>query len=410
MTAPLKPIFLPEALVNPLREHILQLLGSHAAEGNFPAAMEQLAEKHGPHAFSVLFNVLTSLDLAAGEAEKHWHAILQHHARLQDDCNTAFPLRLAIFSYFCTIVKLLDNPRLVDVRNYEQTVRHSRNDHLTGLLNRRLFEEIFTREISRAVRHGTDLALLFFDIDNFKKVNDTFGHPAGDAVLRWFAGILEKNKRGEDIAVRYGGEEFILLLPQTSKTSALIIGERIRNEVQKNSVEVAGKQIGITVSCGLAVYPYDATAADNLLENADKALYRAKNVGKNIICMISRNMRRYVRIAYQQDILIGEILSSGTTLTNARAKNLSGNGLLFEDSRAYAVDATLQAALSIEQNEPILLAGKVVHIHKIRAQQYEIGLSFHETDPATRLKLTAYIMGRMEADHPSCTKLLGIPE
>jgi diguanylate cyclase (GGDEF)-like protein len=98
-------------------------------------------------------------------------------------------------------------------------LHHSRNDHLTGLLNRRLFEEIFNREISRAIRHGNDLALLFFDIDDFKKVNDSFDHSAGDAVLRRFAGILEKNKRGEDIAVRYGGEEFVLLLPQTIRSA-----------------------------------------------------------------------------------------------------------------------------------------------------------------------------------------------
>lgn len=384
--------------MNFLREKILQLLDVHGTEGEFPEAMAQLVEEHGPAAFSVFFNVLTTLDLAQEEARNLWQAVLEHRSRLQAACGSDIPLRLAIFSYFCTVEKLIDNPKIVDVRSHEKTVQHSRNDHLTGLLNRRLFEEIFNREISRAVRHGTDLALLFFDIDDFKKVNDTFGHPAGDAVLRWFAGLLGKNKRGEDIAVRYGGEEFVLLLPQTSKSSALLIGERIRAEVQKNFLEVGGQKIRITVSSGLAVYPYDATAADNLLNCADQALYRAKNVGKNIICMISRNMRRYVRIAYHQDIKIGEILPSGTLLGRVMAKNLSGSGLLFESSREYPVGSTLQAALAIGREIPLLLAGKVVHSHRIRRQHYDIGLSFHESDLETKLKLATYIMGRMDSD------------
>lgn len=384
--------------MNFLRENILQLLDSHGTEGNFPGAMEQLAEKHGPAAFGVLFNVLTTLDLAEEEARNHWQSILQHHARLQAVSGADFPFRLAIFSYFCTVEKLLDNPKIVDVRSHEKTVHYSRNDHLTGLLNRRLFEEILNREISRAVRHGTDLALLFFDIDDFKKVNDTFGHSVGDAVLSWFAGILGKNKRGEDIAVRYGGEEFVLLLPQTSKISALLMGERIRGEVQKKTLEIDGRKIRITVSCGMAVYPYDATAAENLLNNADQALYRAKNVGKNIICMISRNMRRCFRIAFNKEIKIGEILPSGTILSCSRAKNLSGNGLLFESGREYPINSSLQAALTIDQENPLLLAGKVVHSRPINQQRYDIGLSFHETDLDTRLKLATYIMGRMDID------------
>ncbi len=222
--------------MNLLRENILQLLDAHETEGFFPSALEQMAAEHGPAAYSVLFNVLTTLELGEDEAKKHWQEVLRHHSRLQAACGADFPLRLAIFSYFCTVEKLCRNPKIVDVRDHEKTVHHSRNDHLTGLLNRRLFEEIYNREISRAVRHGTDLALLFFDIDDFKKVNDTFGHQAGDAVLRWFADILGRNKRGEDIAIRYGGEEFVLLLPQTSKASALLIGERIRGEVQKKSL------------------------------------------------------------------------------------------------------------------------------------------------------------------------------
>lgn len=400
MTAPDKTVIviIYEAQLNCLRENILQLLGDHGAEGTFSETMEQLAEKFGSTAFSVLFNVLTSLDLADDEALKHWQAVLQHHGRLEASSGTEFPLRLAIFSYFCTVEKLLDNPRLVDIRSHEKTVQHSRHDHLTGLLNRRLFEEIFNREISRAIRHGNDLALLFFDIDDFKKINDTLGHPAGDAVLRWVADILEKNKRGEDIAVRFGGEEFVLLLPQTSKNSALVIGERIRSEIQKNILEFAGRKINITVSCGLAAYPYDAAAAENLLDNADQGLYLAKSVGKNTIGMISKNMRRYARIAYNRHIKIGEILPSGTLLHNVLAKNLSGNGLLFQSDREYQVDTSLQAAVAIDEDKPILLAGKIVHSRKTKPQHYDIGLSFHETDSATRLKLAAYIMGRMDME------------
>ncbi len=109
-------------------------------------------------------------------------------------------------------------------------------------------------------------------------------------------------------------------------------------------------------------------------------------------------MRRYVRIAFCHDIKIGEILPSGTILNSVVAKNLSGSGLLFESTREYPVDTPLQAALAIDQDKPLLLSGRVVHSRKCKQQLYDIGLSFHETDLATRLKLATYIMGRMDMD------------
>ncbi|MBN2417405.1 diguanylate cyclase [bacterium] len=155
-------------------------------------------------------------------------------------------------------------------------------DGLTDLFNYRAFQHRLHLEIQRSKRFGLPLSLLMIDIDHFKRYNDTFGHPAGDTLLREFAEMLRTHVREVDCPARYGGEEFVLILPGTAKQSALIVGEKIRNLIQET--DFSGTRV--TVSIGIASYPEDTDTRDMLITLADQALYRAKEEGRNrtILC------------------------------------------------------------------------------------------------------------------------------
>jgi diguanylate cyclase (GGDEF)-like protein len=149
-------------------------------------------------------------------------------------------------------------------------------DGLTGLANRRLFEETLTREIARSYRRSTPLSLVVIDVDHFKDVNDTAGHPAGDAVLREVGAALVANTKASDLAARFGGDEFVVLLPDCSGVDAIRVAERLRAAVAR---EVAA--VPITVSAGVGETPANAGDDEQLVAAADAALYAAKREGRN---------------------------------------------------------------------------------------------------------------------------------
>jgi diguanylate cyclase (GGDEF)-like protein len=159
-------------------------------------------------------------------------------------------------------------------------------DALTGLYNRRYFEESFARELSRARRGKELLGLMMIDIDHFKRCNDTFGHAAGDAVLRAVAKYMQLQTRGEDMLCRYGGEEFVLVQAQASADAVLQRAETFRQGVQGVEVEHDGKRVGpVTISIGIAIFPDHGADGQALLQAADEAMYRAKQGGRNRVEM-----------------------------------------------------------------------------------------------------------------------------
>jgi diguanylate cyclase (GGDEF)-like protein len=155
-------------------------------------------------------------------------------------------------------------------------------DGLTNLFNRHFLEIALERELQRSIRSGAPLALLMIDVDHFKTFNDLFGHEAGDLVLRELAGCLQSAVRVEDIVCRYGGEEFVILLPEITPERALEAAERLRQRVSTMRLEYRGEPLRqISISLGLATYPDLADDAVELLRMADRALYQAKRAGRN---------------------------------------------------------------------------------------------------------------------------------
>ncbi len=168
-------------------------------------------------------------------------------------------------------------------------------DGLTGLLVRRHFTERFREEMVRSIQYNLPLAVLILDIDHFKRYNDQYGHLAGDATLKQTAVLLRENLRKVDLVSRYGGEEFVIVIPETRKSVALEIGERIRSNIARHNFKVFNDQTRVTVSIGIALFPDDAQNFDPamdpsslvslLIERADKALYRAKEDGRNRVVL-----------------------------------------------------------------------------------------------------------------------------
>lgn len=171
---------------------------------------------------------------------------------------------------------------LSNLRLRESLRLQSIRDPLTGLYNRRYLEESLTREIARCGRRDFPLSVIMLDVDHFKQFNDTHGHGGGDALLAAIGQLLGSRLRGEDIACRYGGEEFTVILPESDSNNALRQAEELRLALSQMSVPFSGKTLPpITISLGVATYPVDGVAGLTLLRKADAALYRAKRSGRN---------------------------------------------------------------------------------------------------------------------------------
>jgi diguanylate cyclase len=163
----------------------------------------------------------------------------------------------------------------------EQAVR----DPLTGLYNRRFLDTIVARELARCEREGLHLTVMMIDVDHFKKVNDTYGHPGGDEVLKKLATLLLEKVRVIDVACRFGGEEFLLMLPSMSPEFAIVRAEQCREAFAQATVEFDGQTIRATMSVGIAVYPQHGDTLSELTRCADVALYQAKEAGRNRVVL-----------------------------------------------------------------------------------------------------------------------------
>jgi diguanylate cyclase (GGDEF)-like protein len=159
-------------------------------------------------------------------------------------------------------------------------LRIATTDPLTGAYNRRHYMALLSREHQRAERYGSTFSILMLDIDHFKKINDTYGHPIGDEAIKAMASAASKHLRPSDTLGRFGGEEFVIMLPQTDAAGAVVAAERIRESVAQVAVPAGTRVVRFTVSIGVATFVPKVTVAE-LLESADQALYAAKTGGRN---------------------------------------------------------------------------------------------------------------------------------
>jgi len=381
-----------------IRESVLKCLDDAKADDKLINDLNRIIAKGGQKAYPVIFNILTNLVMEPQEAEACWHDIIDHHKNLKTTLGRKVSLRTAICDYFCSIHKSLRNPKVVEIHIFETAVKASKYDSLTSLLNRQSFDEALNTEINRAKRHTNDLSLLFFDLDDFKKINDTLGHPAGDAALKAVAKIILSEKRVEDIAARYGGEEMVVILPETGKMNALVLGERIRQKVEKMKLKYKGHNIQLTMSGGLAAFPVNATSAAALIKCADNALYRAKGSGKNNISFFSPDKRRYLRIDLDREVKIRQLDFDDTQAQIAKGKNICVGGILFENEYPLSIGTKVQISVPTDKRKPLYIIGNVVRVETYGPKQYDIGIaiSFLEMDKAMKKEISHWLQLRRQ--------------
>jgi diguanylate cyclase (GGDEF)-like protein len=171
---------------------------------------------------------------------------------------------------------------IANVKLSESLSRQSIQDAQTGLYNRRFMEESLNREITRASRKQTQIGIIMGDLDHFKKFNDVYGHAAGDKIIAAIGKLFNEKFRGSDIACRYGGEEFLIILPETSLIDTIKRADALREDIKKMEMVFQGQILGtITMSMGVASYPDKGLRTEELLRVADTALYRAKQDGRD---------------------------------------------------------------------------------------------------------------------------------
>jgi diguanylate cyclase (GGDEF)-like protein len=184
-----------------------------------------------------------------------------------------------------------------------ETLKHeSIHDSLTGLFNRRYMEESLKREISRARRQRQPVGVIMIDIDHFKQFNDTFGHEAGDRVLKELATFLQSNIRSSDIACRYGGEELLLILPDASLADTQYRAEQLREGVKQLQVQYRHQSVGsITISLGVACFPEQGLTGEVVIQAADRALYQAKGLGRDRVVVASTSALAASRFTFSSE-------------------------------------------------------------------------------------------------------------
>ena len=271
-----------------------------------PEDLKWIAEalsRAGEDLHAELLYFLTHRRFPAPEARAHWIAIQKHKRHLAERLGRPVKFRVATLDYFTFKQKELRGVRLLAREEYDGLLDHLRLDEVTGVYTRRYFAERLPLEIGRARRYASELSLLIVDLDHFKRINDELGHVHGDAILRRVGSALRETTRQSDAVCRYGGDEFALILPETSNSEAYTLAIRVRDAVTRAIEQAVGstewalreggvERLGIGVSLGGATFPVDCDDGDALVGLADQLCLDAKRRGKRRVSMSGEGQTR----------------------------------------------------------------------------------------------------------------------
>lgn len=313
------------------------------------------------------------LDFSEDEARRHWEGILDNAQSLETSLGRPVGIHTAIVDYFTDKTQLLNSPLIVEINVFRQTERLAMVDPLTGLFNRRYMDVILRKELTRCERYGKEFSIALLDIDNFKTINDTKGHQFGDEVLRNLADLIRDSVREEDMVCRYGGEEFLIILPETDSEGAVILANRIRNALK---ADVFFQLHAITFSAGTASWPLSAQTLENLILAADTSLYQAKFSGKDRIVSAGAERRKFGRYQVSWDVKLYPE-NGPDPLEGIVAHNVSLGGIQFECPVRLPVDAEIQLVLTNpdEDNREVPATGVITWVKKKRGS-YRYGIRF----------------------------------
>ncbi len=326
-----------------------------------------------------LAGALLSVTLDADSARTVLQELVEHHRRLAVMLGSDLDIRVSAMDYATRHPEIVREPVLVDHQVLAVSQRLAAVDGLTGLFNRRFLDIYLSKELNRAKRHGEVFSLLFVDLDDFKKINDQYGHAVGDEVLAALAREIQALLRQEDFAARYGGEEFLVVLPHTGEEGAQRFAERLTERL--TAVDLP-HDLAITYSGGIAAFPMHGSTAGDLLRLADTALYQAKIHGKAHVRVAPSEKRAAPRHVagirarcYLDDRELGEV----------RLHDVSLAGMSALAGVRFAPGQTIRFRIVVDETDSAIdqieVLAKVIWDRKIRDSEYRFGGQWETDDP-----------------------------
>ncbi len=379
-----------------LTAHTERLLNSLLADRRLDgdrllARLKELRTFEGLSSFSAALYRLAHIDTKEEEAESIIAALLEHRKGMAGTLGRDPGLHVAAIDYLSNFRKLLEEPTVIEYAQLEQTERSATTDVVTETYNRRHFQHALDVEIRRARRYSLQLSLLILDLDFFKSVNDIYGHPVGDMVLAQAGRCIRRVVRDSDLACRYGGDEFAVILPETDRLGAHAVGERIRRRVRGtfSSKPIDGKIVSMTISGGLSSYPDDGVAPEVLIEKADQALYLAKSSGKDSIVIYHSERRGAVRYPTKPSARVMLAGPPPAMPIAVNPVNLSRGGALVETEMDCALAEAVELTVE-EETDSWSALGYVVRVEEGAANVSRrlVAVAFNNPLPAKRLECT----------------------
>lgn len=242
---------------------------------------EHYENKYKDCLYSTILLSLTHESFQEDESKSLWNEILFHMRQLEHILGRSVGLSVASLDYLTNVKNALSEPKIIEENKSIFVAGATTKDELTGLFLREVFDVVIKKEMEEANRKNTSLCLLMIDIDDFKEINDQYGHLKGDEVLRKIGTTINDSVREMDLAARYGGEEMVVLMPRVDIEQAYKAAQRIRKAIE----QIQFKEFFVTVSIGLSQISRHIDTPDKLIHDADESLYYAKNKGKNQVIM-----------------------------------------------------------------------------------------------------------------------------
>ena len=353
------------------------------------AALQELEEQEGLVVYVELLYLLTHMRFEPEEARKHWKAVVRHREELEAAVGYEVDLSVGLVSYFVQVSPKLKNPKVIELKLFEETRASAYRDELTGLHNFRFFQEFLRWEVKRCGRSGGEFSIAMGDLDNFKSYNDRFGHNAGNKALQAVGKALQEAGRGQDVVVRYGGEEFVLIMPETSKEDAWQVADRVCRAVAELELSPSQSENRVTMSLGVASYPADAMAPEALIRCADRAMYTAKAKGKNQAQLYGANRRALRRVQVE---LKGEIRVLKDESLPFSTLDISEGGLRLKAKEPLPLNSMVEFVLNLpDHSQGIKAYGRVVRVYEKEDEAYQMALAIMDIDSREYLALTTYL-------------------
>ena len=388
--APVYPENRPEPWKPEIVEAIYGLLyRDDLGIGPLVAALQELEAREGPVVLVELLYLLTDIRFEPDEARKHWDAVILHRQELEDAVGYEMDLSVALVSYFVRMTPRMKHPKVIELKLFEETRASAYKDDLTGLYNFRFFQEFLRWEIKRCERSGGEFSIAMGDLDNFKYYNDRFGHDAGNDALKAVGEVLQEAGRDQDVVVRYGGEEFVLIMPETSKEDAGVVADRVCRAIAELELSPSPSKNVVTMSLGVASYPVDAVAPEALIRCADRAMYTAKAKGKNQTQLYGANRRALRRVKVE---LKGEIRFLNDKGVPFSTLNISERGLRLKAKEALELNSMVEFLLDVPgHSKGVKAYGRVVRVYDKVDGAYEMAIAIMDIDSREHLALTMFL-------------------